>query len=265
MGSFHSVVSNWCGLRQHGLGDARIRLRPDDDHPVYGNARGVTDSSAPSYTVTAGGTTGVTANVIKFRATNEGVILQKLGLSMTNASTTASGAMPAAFASSTPADITQAYVYAGNNILTTSGTAVAAGTLLGTATFTGNNTFATSTLSTAIQLPNNLDATLVIKTDLANIGTSQPGTDGALIQLDYLNAQGTGIQSGQTVYGSALASGTGVSGIRTFRSYPTIALDSSMTNSILNGDLMRFKVTANSSGSVVSTSSSSPSQPHRYW
>ena len=78
------------------------------------------DPSSPSYTIVAGGTTGVTASVIQLRATNEPVNLQKLELTLTNA------------ASSSPADLIQVYVYSGNNIDTTTGTAISPGTLLGT-------------------------------------------------------------------------------------------------------------------------------------
>ncbi len=199
-----------------------------------------TDASSPSYTLVAGGTTGVTANVIKFHATNEGVNLQKVGLTLTNV------------ASSSPADLTQVYLYAGNNIWTTSGVLVSPGTLLGTATFTGNATVATSTLNTVVQLPNNTDATIVIKADIAQIGINQPGTEGHLVAIDYANSQGVGANSGKNIFGTVgITAGTGAAGLRTFRTIPTVALDTTLPgNGVADGRLLEFKVTANSSGPV---------------
>jgi len=192
-----------------------------------------TDPSSPSYVIVPAGSTGTTVNVIKFRATNEGVNLQKVGLTLTNA------------ASSSPGDLVTVYLYAGSNL-----SGVAPGTLLGTATFAGSATVATSTLNTPVLLPNNQDATIIVKADVAAVSTSQPGTEGHLIAIDYLNAQGTGASSGKTVFGAALT-GSGSAGIRVFRTVPTFALDTSLpTTGAADGRLMEFKVTADSPGNV---------------
>jgi hypothetical protein len=199
-----------------------------------------TDPSAPSYLLVAGGTTGVTANVLKFRASNESVNLSKVGLKLTNT------------ASSSASDLTQVYIYAGSNVMTTGGAAVSAGTLLGTATFTGNSTTATSTLNTLIQLPRDVDATLVVKTDVADIGTNQPGTEGHLVAIDFNNSEGTGNNSGATVKsGPTNFSGSTSAGIRTFNTIPTFALDTTLPSTgVSDGRLMQFKVTADSHGPV---------------
>lgn len=198
-----------------------------------------TDSSSPSYALVAGGTTGVTSDVIKFRAANEAVNLQKVGIVLTNGA-----------ASSSPADLTTVYLYAGNNIMTTTGTSIAAGTLLGTATFIGNGTSATSTLTTTIQLPKDMDATIVVKADYADIGSNQPGNEGHLVAIDYLNSQGVGNNSGATVYGtSGVVAGS--AGLRTFNSIPTVALDATLPGTgVADGRLMQFKVTADSRGQI---------------
>jgi hypothetical protein len=206
---------------------------------VSGNASlvGSTDTSAPSYTIVAGGTTGATANVIKFRASNEPVNLQKVGLTLTSASSSAS-------------DLSTVYLYAGNNIMTTAGATIAAGTLLGTASFTGTGATATSTLNTTIQLPRDTDATIVVKADIADIGSSQPGTEGHLVAVDLVNAQGVGANSGQTVNVATLT-GSGSAGLRTFNTIPTVSLDSSLgSTGLAGGTLMEFKVTADSHGPV---------------
>ena len=57
------------------------------------------DSSSPSYTLVAAGTTGQTMGVIKLRATNEAITLTKLGLFLTAsgaASSTATNGLPSA-------------------------------------------------------------------------------------------------------------------------------------------------------------------------
>ena len=127
-------------------------------------------------------------------------------------------------------------------------------TQVGTATFTGANRNATSTLSTPVTLPKDLDKDLVIKLDLASIGTSQAGTQGALIAVDIdtngTNTEGVGQQSGTTVDASGT---TAFDGIRVFKSYPTFAKlggVSTTLNTETGRDLYRFSVTANSGGDV---------------
>lgn len=199
-----------------------------------------TDTSAPAYALVAGGTTGITANVIKFRATNEAVNLTKVGVTLTNT------------ASSTAADLTTVNLYAGSGVMTTAGVAIPSGTLIGTATFLGTATFATSTLNTIVQLPKDQDATIIVKADIADIGSNQPGTEGHLIAIDYLNSEGTGVNSGAIVRGTAgITAGSGVAGLRAFNTYPTFALDSTLPSTgVADGRLMQFKVTASSAGPV---------------
>src|SRR6185437_16584075 len=121
-------------------------------------------------------------------------------------------------ASSSASDLTAVNIYAGNNVMTTSGVAIPANTLIGTATFLGNATFATSTLSTTVQLPKDQDATIIVKADVADIGTNQPGHEGDLVAIDYLNSEGTGVNSGATVRGNAGVT-SGVAGLRTFNNF----------------------------------------------
>jgi hypothetical protein len=196
-----------------------------------------TDASAPSYTVVAGGTTGVTANVIKLRASNEAINLTKVGLALTNT------------ASSTGADLVTVTLYAGTNIKSSSGVPISTGTLLGTAVFLGNALTATSTLNTDVQISKDMDSTIIVKADIADIGTNQPGTDGHLVAINYVNSQGVGVNSGSTIYGTVGA--ISVAGLRTFNTFPTVALDATLPSTgVADGRLMRLKVTANSAGSL---------------
>ncbi|TSC68884.1 MAG: Uncharacterized protein G01um101456_440 [Parcubacteria group bacterium Gr01-1014_56] len=188
------------------------------------------DSSSPSYTVVAGGATGVTAGIFKFRATNEAVNLSKLGMTLANGTYGASSGSGGNGA----ANLVQVYVYDG-------------ATLVGTATFTGTATVSTSTLSSIVSLPKDTDKILTIKTDLAQVGTSQPGGIGNFVKVDPNSSEGSGVSSGTTVKTGATS---GVNGFRIFKSYPTLAADTLPSTGGADGRLMRFKVTANAAGPV---------------
>jgi len=188
-----------------------------------------TAAGSPSYAIGAAGTQGVTLGVYKFRATNESVDLQRVGLQLTNT------------ASSSPQDLVQVTLHKAD------------GTQVGSATFVGTNTNATSTLSSTITLTKDTDVELTVKGWLASVGTSEPGTTGHLIAVDVdtasTNTQGVGAQSGTTVNATG---STAVAGVRLMKSFPTFADDSSTLSAtgVADGKLMRFKVTANSTGDV---------------
>ncbi len=197
------------------------------------------DASSPSYAVQSAGTTGVTLGVIKIRSANEAYTLQKLGLQLNSGSyaakSTGSGGSP----SSGTGDLVTVYLYNGAS-------------LLGTATFTGVSQTATSTFTTPFNVPRDTDTLITVKGDLAGISVSAPGGIGNLVKVDPLNVEGVGQQSGTTVRANAT---TGVAGVRLFKSYPTVALDTSSTGGlpstgIADGRLIHFKITANSAGPV---------------
>jgi len=179
------------------------------------------DPSSPAYAIASAGTTGVTAGVIKLRPTNEGVNLNKLGL-----------VLDGNFASSS--DLTNVTLW--NN-----------GLQIGTASFNGSSLTATSTLTSVLNLPVNVDTLITIKADLAAIGVGQSATEGDLIKINAQNFEGTGASSGQTIRGGAT---TGVAGVRIFKSFPTVALGALPSNGISDGRLIRFQVTADSHGNV---------------
>jgi hypothetical protein len=183
-----------------------------------------TDSSSPSYGVVAAGSTGSTAAVLKFRATNEGVNLNRLGLKLTSGASS---------------DLVSVSIWDG-------------AVQIGSAVFTGTSAYATSTFNTPVSLPKDADKTLTVKVDTASVGTSQPGTQGSLIRVDFngsdsTGTQGTGVGSGSTINATG---STSVAGLRLFKSYPVLALDTLASTGIADGRLMRFKVTANSNGSI---------------
>jgi hypothetical protein len=183
------------------------------------------DTSTPNYVTVAGGSTGVTLGVYKFHASNESINLNKVGLVMTSGSS---------------ADVANVYVYQGS-------------TLLGTAIMPqngGSGAVATSTFNTPLLLPANTDVLLTVKADMAAIGSSLSGTEGKLVQIDVTNAEGSGLSSGLTLKAGSVVAGT--AGVRTFKSFPTVAQDTSSLSSsgVADGHLLRFKITANPSGNV---------------
>ncbi len=180
-----------------------------------------TDPSTPSYGVVAAGNTGVTLGVYKFYASGEPVILQRVGLKLTSGS---------------PRDLLQVYLYNGSQ-------------LVGTATFTGNNTFATSSLQTSVTIPQDSSMTLTVKADLSGIGVSQQGISGDVIKVDASSAQGVGSQSGATINGTG---NTNVMGVRMYHTFPVFTYGFSSSNMLANGmtHLFTLNVTANSSGEI---------------
>ena len=189
---------------------------------VVSNSAG---STANNYKMVAAGTTGNEIGAFKFTTTNEGVNLSRIALKLTNT------------ASSSASDLNQVSIWAN-------------GAQIGTVTFTGSARTGTSTAFT-LPLPIG-DTEIKIKADFASIGTNMPGVQGDLIAVDINNAdttgtQGTGVDSGSTVNATG---STSVGGARLFKSFPTFALDTLGTSGVADGKLMRFKVTANPTGSI---------------
>jgi len=189
------------------------------------------DTSSPSYALASAGTSNVVLGVLKFEATNEQVNLERVALVMTGT------------ASSSPSDVTRVTLWDGS-------------TQVGEAEFVGSSIVATSTLTSSFAIPKDGTKLMTIKGDLASIGTSQIGTQGALIKVDYdasatIGTQGKGASSGTTINQSS-SSDTAMDGVRVFRSFPTVAKLSVPTNTLSNGDatLLRFSVTADSAGDI---------------
>src|SRR3989338_207542 len=165
------------------------------------------DQSTANYSVVAAGSTGVNIGTFKFRASNENVNLTKIGLTLST---------------STAADLCTVYLYSG-------------ATQIGSLVFTGTNTVATSTLNSPLLLTKDVDVLVTIKADLGSVGANDAGTDGRLIQIDVTNAEGSGVSSGSTLYVSGVTAG--VNGVRMFKSFPTVALDTLSSGGIADGKL----------------------------
>jgi hypothetical protein len=188
----------------------------------------VSTGTSASYAIAAGGSTGNVLGTIRFHATNEAVNLNRIGLKLTNT------------ASSSASDLVAVSLWDGV-------------TQIGSASFNGGATSATSTLTSPLVLPKDTDKDITVKIDLAQVGVAQSGTEGALISVDSnassdtTGTQGTGVNSGSTTNASG---STAFAGVRLFKSYPVIALGSLSSNGVTDGKLMRFTVTANSNGGI---------------
>lgn len=192
----------------------------------------VADSSTPTYTVAAAGTAGVTLGILKFHATNEDIRLDRVALQMSNVAATSS-----------PSDLSQVTLWAN-------------GVQVGTALFTGSSRVATSSLTSTVTVPKDGDLLVTIKGDLAAVGTSLAGTEGALLQVDYdgddsTGTKGTGMSSGSAINQTS-SSDTSFAGVRMFKSFPTIAHTGvNGTLSVGTGvTLDKFTITANSAGGI---------------
>ena len=200
-----------------------------------------------SYTLASAGTTDYVASILRVRATNEAVRIDDLALSLAAADVNA--------ASSSLSDL------AGGKVTLWDGV-----DKVGEATFVTSAYFntASTTVSTCAGckefiVPKDEYKDITVKVDLSAQGTSQAGTPGAFVRVDYENARGTfggikgtGSQSGTKVTGTS--ADTAASGFRVVKSVPTVKFISLPTGTSLTGasdkPLYRFSVTASPKGPV---------------
>ena len=185
------------------------------------------DSSDPTEKWYAANSTGVTLGVFRLTGTNENLALTNVSLVLSNT------------ASSSSADITNLYLYDGSTLIASkvnppfTGTGSTEAFVLPTS---GSGSFVVSANSFKL---------LTVKADLANIATGQPGVAGHLIAIATSSTatdnRSLGVQSGSAanVSGSASAS----TGLRYFRSVPTVTKSSLTSNVLSNGTKTLYKFT----------------------
>lgn len=172
------------------------------------------------------GKTDVLLTVIKVAATDEDIRLDRIALTLS--STTAS-----------TSDITKLTLWDG-------------ATKIGEATFQGNTSVATSTLTNGLVITKDTEKMITIKADLEPLGTLAASADrrGHLIAVNY-NGEGTtttkgvGLSSGGEVH-PAQGADTAGAGVRLVKTFPTLERLSVPSNTLVNGEMVlyRFKVTA---------------------
>ena len=184
-----------------------------------------TDSSSPAYQIVASGTTGVTLSVSKVRAAGESVNINKLDLLVANSDVT-------------NRYVTQLYAYS------------TSGQLLGRSVLVGDGAYQTMTLTSPLLVQRDTDARIILKIDIAAIGTGQPARAGDLVQIGILRTIGTGVTSGLTVTGVDPNPIPNIPGVRIFRSYPIVALEPMLNDGLGDGRVIRFRVDAHTSGPI---------------
>lgn len=127
------------------------------------------------------GTNDFRVGVIKFHATNEPIVINRIGFAL--------------LGTSSPQSVVRL-------------TVTDNGVIVGTAVFAGNSRNATSTLFTPITVPQNGDKQLGVKVDFARVGPSLPGVLGDKIIIGVtsgINTQGTGTLSGNNILATGSA------------------------------------------------------------
>jgi len=188
------------------------------------------DSSSPSYTPAAGGTSNVVVSAFNLQPTSDSVNLQKIGLKLTGLDASTS-------------DISSATIWNGS-------------TQVGSVIFTGSaaangNYYATTSIS-SLSLPQNVQTVLTVKANLANVGPGMSGADGHIVIVSLADAQGTGASSGTQVDSGATSASAGVG---LFRSFPTLATVSANSGSLVAATgqtLYEFSITPSTIGQGVS-------------
>lgn len=201
------------------------------------------DSSSPSEKWYSAGSSGVHLSTLRFTATTEQFAVKNLRLTLKNT------------ASSSAYDITKLYLYDENDNLIASKTSPA---------FSSNQEDFTLPISGAgsFVVLKDSNKKLKVKADLAGIGANLPGVSGHLVAVDWgagalhrTGSKAVGASSGSTIN---IASGvsdalgtTSSSGVRYFRSVPTVE-KLNVTGGLVSGAVLyKFKITADAAYDVA--------------
>jgi len=189
------------------------------------------DSASPSAKLSANDITGVELTKLRFRATGEQINITNLRLQLTSAS-------------STGVDLVAVSLW--------DGTQVASGVFIGA----GGAATADFVLSPSFVIPKNDEKVLIIKGDIAKIGTGFPGTSGHTIAVDFdgttaAQDYGVGYDSGANVF--TYSADTAANKVTMHKSVPTVSKLALGTNTLANGSavpIYKFKVTADTKGDI---------------
>lgn len=189
------------------------------------------DASSPAYALVAAGTKDVPLAAYRFTATGQSVTLQKVRLAL------ASGPTPQAV----PTDLEKVTLWNGT-------------TKVGEGFFLGNSYGTVVTLTQSMYIQAGTSLVLTIKGDIAPIGIAEPvSVSGHLVQVGV--DTGFSDTTGQSLTGTTVIAGGAPgfpAGVRIMKSLPVVS-DASGTltpGGLTDGRLMRFKVSADSRGTV---------------
>ena len=178
-----------------------------------------TDPASPAYSLAVAGSSGVVLGIYKFAALNDNITLNRIGVNLGQDTSASEG------------DLAGLSLWAN-------------GAQIGTITFAGG---ASNAISTPLSLivPKNGSVAVVVKADLAPQGSNLPSHPGALLEVNVDTNNTQGILQGNVI---GIAGSTNVSGVRVFRTVPTVARitpPSSLLVAQAGVTLYQFRVTAN--------------------
>lgn len=195
----------------------------------------LTSNATSTWNLASAGTTNNLINDLVFRATNEDIRVDQVGVKLSGTS------------SNTPQDLAKITLWDGS-------------TKIGETVLTSD--YATVTLA-GFTVPKDNEKTVTVKVDIAQIGTSEAARPGHHIMVDYApgsadsagnTTRGVGMFSGSALYATpAQSSGTwtdSAGGLVIFKSVPTVTKHTVTSNKIVDGtrQLYRFKISAPSTG-----------------
>lgn len=190
------------------------------------------DVSSPGLQYVAGGASDVTLGVFKISATgSENVVLSQISIAIDDYNFS-------------PLDLSSLTVWSGD-------------TRIGSATYTPSRImplgyYADIQLLGGLPVPVNGSTIITVKGSFANIGNGQPGTSGHKVQVEPYDLLGnTAVTRAIVEKNYRTDGGAPVSApAYLFKSFPKVSLDTLPPSGLGDGRLMRFKVTADSHGSV---------------
>lgn len=214
------------GADQETIEGVEFALRGSISTPptISGTLTAAVDSASPAYALVAGGSTNITLGAFTFHATGEQIVLGKVRV---------------ALAEGSPTDVAKITLWNGP-------------IKVGEGVFVGNNHATVVTLSSPVVIRKDSSVTLTVKGDIAHVGIGQPTSSGTLVrvglQFGFGDFYGTGSSSGQTIH--VTGNTTVAEGVRIFKSFPTIGLESLPSSGVQDGRLLRFKITASPQGDI---------------
>ncbi|MDP3901755.1 MAG: hypothetical protein Q8Q37_02145 [bacterium] len=196
------------------------------------------DATSPAFRLVNANSVDNVLAVLKFDASVEDINITQLGLQLSNPGVNA------------PQDLPRVSLWTSDT-----------NQMVGEVVFTSD--YAVATISGFV-VPADGRRLMIIKGNIAAIGTAQPANPGDIIFVDYDGGasdasgnitRGVGISSGQTIYATPTGNSydTRSAGVRIFKAVPTIAKITIPSSTLINGSdrsLYRFSVTAPSTGAV---------------
>lgn len=210
-GKGFDLLIDWRSLGSSSF--ANIHLRHVEDVVGLGKLSIESDPENPALAIVLAGSEDVVANVFSVQAQREDIWLERVSLHLRDAR---------------PSDLNEVTIWDGD-------------VLVGRGVFVNGSTTSTIHLQNRILLTKDVAKRLTVKVALQEVGINQPGTEGVVIKVDVVSAEGSGMYSGARIYSSGISV---ASGIKMYKAFPKFALEQLSSVGVADGRLLRFKVKA---------------------